>query len=208
MAQINTIFSGSSFILKALLITVALCAIWLLINLKALREYIDTNAQRRAEQEQIDVLKRRIDNLHAQQLSLVSGGLETERQVRERFHMHKPGEQVIFLEEETAPTSSSSLILPDPTRPDSAPDDAATTAAENSQANEPQVSRRSNKPDQTRPSDASGETPRNSTPTPARMPARTPNASTPSRAPSTTLPAPGSPRVNRILLNENGARAD
>ena len=144
MAQINTIFSGSRFILKALLITIALCAIWLLINLRALREYIDTNAQRRAEQEQIDVLKRRIENLHAQQLSLVSGGLETERQVRERFHMHKPGEQVIFLEEETAPSSTSTMMLPDPTRTGAAPGDGATTP----------------------------------------------------------------PRVNRILLNENGARAD
>lgn len=146
MAQINTIFSGSRFILKALVITIVLCAIWLLINLKALREYIDTNAQRRAEQEQIDVLKRRIDNLHAQQLSLVSGGLETERQVRERFHMHKPGEQVIFLEEETAPpTSASTMILPDAPRPAATLNEATTTPA---------------------------------------------------------------PRVSRILLNENGARAD
>ncbi len=199
MAQINTIFSGSRFIFKALVISFVLCALWLLLNLKALREYIDTNAQRRAEQEQIDVLKRRIENLHAQQLSLVSGGIETERQVRERFHMHKPGEQVIFLEEEATHTSSTTMMLPDAASPDGTPADATTTA--------PTTKRQTTGVSAARPGNAPAATSAIATTSAPRRPTIT-TTPTPSRAPSSTLPAPGSPRVNRLLLNENGARAD
>ncbi len=107
MPRSNPLFSGSRFLLKAVALTVVLCALWLFFNLGTLRELLDTNAQRKQEQDQIEVLKKRIENLKGQQRSLLAGGIETERQVRERFRMHKPGERVIFLEPDNDETTSS-----------------------------------------------------------------------------------------------------
>jgi cell division protein FtsB len=107
MPRSNPLFSGSRFLLKAVAFTVVLCALWLFFNLGTLRELLDTNAQRKQEQDQIEVLRKRIENLKGQQRSLLAGGIETERQVRERFRMHKPGERVIFLEPDNEDTTSS-----------------------------------------------------------------------------------------------------
>lgn len=129
MARNNSIFSGSRFILKALVLTILFTVLWVLANLGSLREYLDTTKARRAEHDKIEVLRQRIENLRGQQRSLVSGGMETERQVRERFRMHKPGEQVIFLESDTEPTTPTLPPQPALAETPAPPPPAAATAA-------------------------------------------------------------------------------
>ena len=57
MARQNSIFSGSRFILKALVLTVLFSVLWVLANLGSLREYLDTTKARRAEQDKAEVLR-------------------------------------------------------------------------------------------------------------------------------------------------------
>jgi hypothetical protein len=107
MARRHSIFSGSRFVLKALVFALVATAVWLLANLGNIREFLDAYHDRKTEEEQIAMLRGRIETEKGRQRSLERGGLETERQVRERFRMHKPGEQVIFIEETDEPTTKA-----------------------------------------------------------------------------------------------------
>lgn len=116
----GTVKRGFS-LFKAIAFTLAACGAWIMLNTRNLQEFFDTFAQRNQELEDIELVEQRIHLLQKRQLSLKANGIEMEKQVRERWMMHLPGEQVIYLKGPTQTTSTAASS----TRPDSAQKSAA-----------------------------------------------------------------------------------
>lgn len=94
---------------------------WLLINARNLQEFLNTYYKRNREAEKIAELRERIRTLENQQRGLRANGFEAEKQVRERFLYHLPGEKVIHLVPESekakvlqAQEAATSATLPAP----------------------------------------------------------------------------------------------
>ncbi len=96
-----------SYFVLAVLFTLAAGAVWFSINRENIREYTETYKNREAEIAEISDLKQRISQLKRKQQSLAFNGVESEKQIRERLQMHKPGERVIYLEDEGEGTSAT-----------------------------------------------------------------------------------------------------
>jgi cell division protein FtsB len=95
------------YLFKALFISVLLVVAWLLLNVRNLREFLDTYSRRNQEQQQIELMQEEVRKLERQHASLASNGQEMEKQIRERWGMHKPGENVIFLRSGLGVTSAT-----------------------------------------------------------------------------------------------------
>jgi hypothetical protein len=89
--------SNRFFLFKGLVFAMLAITIWLLLNARNLQEFLDTYYKRNREAERVAMLKQRIHTLEGQQRGLRENGFEAERQVRERFFYHLPGEKVIHL---------------------------------------------------------------------------------------------------------------
>lgn len=88
-------------LLRVMAFCLIAAAIWVLINMRNLQEFLDTYYKRNQELEQIELLKQQIRTLEKQQRSLRYNGIEAEKQVRQKWGMHLPGEKVIFLKPES-----------------------------------------------------------------------------------------------------------
>jgi hypothetical protein len=130
--------SNRFFLFKGLVFTMLAITVWLLINARNLQEFLDTYYKRNREAEKIAELRERIRTLENQQRGLRANGFEAEKQVRERFGFHLPGEKVIHLVPESekakvlqAQEAATSATLPAPgtaVSPDAeATDDEKTT---------------------------------------------------------------------------------
>lgn len=102
------------FLLKGLAFIATAITIWLVINARNIKEYIETYEKRSGEAEEITKLEQRIRILEKQQNSLKQNGFETEVQIRERIGMHYPGEKVIFLKPDERGTSATATPAPSP----------------------------------------------------------------------------------------------
>lgn len=80
----------------AIIFTIAAVAIWLYVNRDSIQQYRQTLQQREAARENIEKTKERNSLLKRKQQSLSMNGDEGEKQIRERLHMHKRGEKVIY----------------------------------------------------------------------------------------------------------------
>lgn len=96
--------SNRFFVFYALVFCLVMVALWLLINLHNLQEFLSTYEKREAERENIELLRQKVRNLENRQKSLAANGVEAEKQVRETYFMHRPGEKVIHLQPESAST--------------------------------------------------------------------------------------------------------
>lgn len=100
--------SGSrGYIVGGVIFTAIAFGVWFLINRDNIQEFTDTYKNREQAQLQIKQTKQRIAQLKRQQQSLAYNGVETEKQIRERLHLHKLGEQVVFFTKEENNTTSS-----------------------------------------------------------------------------------------------------
>lgn len=97
-----------SYIVAAVLFTLAAGAAWFSINQQNIQEYREAHKNRETEMAEIAELKQHIGELKRKQQSLLYNGMESEKQIRERLQMHKPGEKVVFFVEQgessTTPT--------------------------------------------------------------------------------------------------------
>ena len=108
--------SNRFYLFKALFISVVLVVAWLLLNAHNLREFLDTYSRRNQEQDQIEAMQEQVRMLERQHASLANNGQEMEKQIRERWGMHKPGENVIFLKSNPGMTSGT-LSTTQPVQP-------------------------------------------------------------------------------------------
>jgi hypothetical protein len=71
---------------------------WLALSADSLREYMAAHRDRDIQLQQVAALRAEIQQLRARYESARRNGLETQRQIRERLDMRRPGERVLFLQ--------------------------------------------------------------------------------------------------------------
>jgi hypothetical protein len=79
---------------------------WLALSADSLREYMEAHRQRDQQLQQVATLRSEIHQLRARYESARRNGLETERQIRDRLDMRKPGERMLFLKREQPPAGA------------------------------------------------------------------------------------------------------
>lgn len=117
------------FLIKGMTFTFVAVMAVLLWDIPKLHELLDTYYRKNQEIEQIENMQNKIKMLKRQQASLQQNGFEVERQVRERFNWHRPGEKVINLR-------SDSSVKSVPASGASDTQDAGTTASRSSTESE------------------------------------------------------------------------
>jgi hypothetical protein len=103
-------------------------ALMLYINYPTLQEYFRARARRESYRESVAALKKEYDKLLREQSELKNGGFETEKTIRERLMMVKPGERILFIDppagEEDAPVRPALPRIPDQLKESLAPKEA------------------------------------------------------------------------------------
>ena len=97
----------------AIIFTIAAVACWIYLNRDNIQEYRQTLAQRETARETIEKTKERNSLLKRRQQSLSMNGDEGEKQIRERLHMHKRGEKVIYFVNPDK-TSTATIAVTEP----------------------------------------------------------------------------------------------
>lgn len=108
--------STRGYIVTGIIFTVVAFGFWFLLNRQNIEEFTRTYKNREEAQIAITQIRQRIAQLKRQQQSLAYNGVETEKQIRERLQMHRPGEHVVFFTKEQTTATSTTI------------DSAATTA--------------------------------------------------------------------------------
>ena len=80
----------------ACLLAVSVC--WIVLNYWKLQEYFSARDQRQRTRQTVGELERERARLLAERAALQGEGFATEKAIRERFLMVKPGEHIIFVE--------------------------------------------------------------------------------------------------------------
>lgn len=73
-------------------------ALMLYINYPTLQEYFQARQRRESYSESVAALKKEYSRLLREQAELKNGGFETEKTIRERLRMVKPGERILFID--------------------------------------------------------------------------------------------------------------
>lgn len=89
------------------IIIVLLAILWVASHYEALQTYFTARERRQEYSEQVNRLQQEQGRLQAEQAALRSGGFQTEKAIRERLLMVKPGEKILFIETPEVPTTSS-----------------------------------------------------------------------------------------------------
>jgi hypothetical protein len=84
---------------------------WLALSADSLWEYMTAHRERDVHLQQVATLRGEINQLRARYESARRNGIETQRQIRERLDLRRPGERVLYLQQ-PAPDP-----WPCPTRP-------------------------------------------------------------------------------------------
>lgn len=100
--------STRSYIVTGIIFTVIAFGFWFHLNRQNIQEFTETYKNREEAQLAITQTKQRIAQLKRQQQSLAYNGFETEKQIRERLQLHRPGEHVVFFtKEQTTATTTT-----------------------------------------------------------------------------------------------------
>ncbi len=79
-------------------LTLAAAAGWWFLNRDAVADYLHQHHQRNAEREKVEKLRTDVQRLEHERDVLARGGFESEKAAREALRLHKPGEEVLYLE--------------------------------------------------------------------------------------------------------------
>jgi hypothetical protein len=102
-------------ILKLSMATLALVAVWAVLNVDALQRLDERYRQRNDYRRRLDEAEREIIRLKEERLALARGGFPAEKVLRERYMFGRPGEKAILLEAApptTAPRKLDSAAIP------------------------------------------------------------------------------------------------
>ena len=95
-------------VIKWLVYVIVPVIFWMGLNFDTLRRYFAERALMRHNADEVARLEKEFGGLTDEKRKLEQGGFPAEKAVRERFKMVKPGEKVIFLEENPEPQVSHS----------------------------------------------------------------------------------------------------
>lgn len=101
-----------AFLLKWLVGVAAAVALLVYLNFSTLQQYFEARDRRDGYQESVRSLQQQHAELLREQAELRSNGFEKERAIRERLLMVRPGEQILFIEEEGADKTPQEDALP------------------------------------------------------------------------------------------------
>ncbi len=102
------------YFLFAVVFTLVAAGLWFVINRENLHEFSETHRNREKAQLEIAKTKQRIAQLRRQQQSLMFNGVESEKQIRERLQMHRPGEKVMLFENESKTSPAVPMLETSP----------------------------------------------------------------------------------------------
>lgn len=96
----NTIRSHSKkyVMLRLLFYVLVILGLWVLLNLKVLREFITTYQTRNTELQSAQVLSKQVKELKKEKEEIVKDNFELEKIAREQYKLIKPGEKLIILD--------------------------------------------------------------------------------------------------------------
>ena len=81
-----------------LIVVVAIVAAWFLLNRNAILNYLTQFRQRNELRDHVAQQESETRELERQRDVLSNDGFESEKAARQRFHLSKPGEKVLYLE--------------------------------------------------------------------------------------------------------------
>lgn len=135
-------------ILKCIVYLAVPFALWLMHNYETLTEYFTARAHRDQNKIEVTSLEREFASLLNEKRQLEVGGFATEKAIRERLMMVRPGERVMFIEEpkegsgeaeaEVGPTRAEPGVSDPPTESDSTGLNRVEPASSDATGAEPQ----------------------------------------------------------------------
>ena len=87
---------------------------WLALNANTVTDFLAARIQRNENKRSVIELERRFSELSDEKRALESLGFPTEKAIRERFKMIRPGERIIVLEDPAQPSSEARIDSPQP----------------------------------------------------------------------------------------------
>ena len=101
MKLFSRLFKGRSLTCYIWLIGIGIVVVvWLCINRRNLRECLECYETRNREMARVKALNKRLENLREEKNLLISGKVENEIAIRNRFRMVRPGEHLVLVERE------------------------------------------------------------------------------------------------------------
>ena len=99
---------------RRLVYVVILAALWLALNANTVTDFLAARIQRNENKRSVIELERKSSELSDEKRALESWGFPTEKAIRERFKMIRPGERIIVLESPPEPSSEARIDSPQP----------------------------------------------------------------------------------------------
>lgn len=88
-------------LLRGLAYLMAGTVIWLILNYSTLQNYFAARERLQTYEREVSRLQDQQSRLIEERAQLQAGGFPAEKAIRERFHMVKPGEKIIFVQPPT-----------------------------------------------------------------------------------------------------------
>jgi hypothetical protein len=95
---IRSLFWSQRALILWLILVLSIAATWFCLNRDAIRNYLAHYNKRNELRDRLSRQDRELQELERQRDLLSENGFESEKAARQRFHMSKPGEKVLYLD--------------------------------------------------------------------------------------------------------------